>query len=184
MSHTEMTAIPGHRGATRASYDENNPRTLVKQIVDRYPEAALPEVQRRVKKAIGATANGDASDYLDSFIDWTTANAFASLTNTDRPKDRPARATKKTSHAKPAAQKIAEQAELAATVSSMKQGIKDAWRLEMPAPNGKPLGDCVGMEGAQFTGYFKAVFAGVGPNQKLREVKTGADLAKLQTWKD
>lgn len=181
-THTHADHTPGRKGATRASFDDHNPRELVMRIWEDAGrptgQHALPKLQERVRKAL----DNRESDFLDAFIDHTTANCFAAILRDEKTANPP----KKRSAPPPLAERIVTQAgqalEAATMLSRAKKAAVNDWLLEQVAPNGKALGDCTGMEGSQFIGFYKAIFSGVGAAQKLRDVKTGDDIAAAITF--
>lgn len=178
----------GRRGATRAAYDPYNPLLLVKKLWDQYPQADKAEIQRRVRTALAKKPQEAA----DAFIDYATANCIERIVAGEGNKRSPTKpdssatiVTTKSLRRPPKSlpEKIAHQAELASQAEQMLNAAKNAWRLEQAAPNGKSIGDCTGLELSQFSGFYKVLAHGVGPKERLRDVKNGDDVAKAQTWK-
>lgn len=179
MIEMQTSDTPGRRGATRAAYDANNPLLLVKKIWDEHPTADLAEIKQRVHKSLARRPQ----EMLDAFIDYAVANCVARIVASEsvhdvkvhrRLFDAPVTPTLIDRHA--------SQIELAKVAATMRANQKNAWLLEMPAPNGKALGDCTGTELSQFTGFYKTLAAGIGASDRLRDVKTGDDVAAARTW--
>lgn len=174
--------VHGHRGATRVSYREHNPRVLVARIMAEYPQAGVEEICRRVRKALA----GRDSDFQDAFNDYATTNHFNIIQQDETTRHAKKKQTRARQTPPPLAVRIATQAaaalEAAAMLNRAKHAAVNDWLLEQVAPNGKPLGDCTGTELSQFSGYYRELAKGVGPQQKLREVKTGDDVAAARTF--
>lgn len=179
-SHTDYT--PGRKGATRASYDPENPMLLVRKLWVENKTADLEEIQRLVRRALGVSKDRAVS----AFVNYATANLVERIKSGERDetpiKPRPKSTLSPRDKEARKAAAIALQAKAAAEAATIYNAVKDAWYLEQVAPNGKAIGDCTGCECSQFSGYYKAIGNGVGPDQKVRDVKSGTDIKNAQTW--
>jgi hypothetical protein len=188
-TQTEIDHIPGRRGATRAAYDPENPMILVRDIWLKRPTADVDEIQRLVRRELKITVKHPARP----FIDYAVANLVERIKASERitaPKPREVRAelTPEARREVRKAATIAAQAEAAAQAKILCEAYNDAkreeWRLELVAPNGKPIGDCTGFEASQFSGFWKTIGAGVAADQRIRDIKTGQDVKNAQSWSD
>ena len=182
MLHSHSDYTPGRKGATRASYDADNPMLLVRKLWVENKTADLEEIQRLVRRALGVSKDPAVA----AFVDYATANLVERLKAGERD-ELPVRPKPKlvvTAREKEVrkAATIVAQAEAAVEAATLYNAVKDAWYLEQVAPNGKAIGDCTGLECSQFSGYYKAIGNGVGPDQKVRDAKSGTDVKNAQTW--
>jgi hypothetical protein len=176
--------VPGHRGATRASWRDNNPRVLIARIMAEHPQAGVEEICRRVRKAL---AGADRA-FQEAFNDYCTVNHYNVIKREEdearglrrpRPGLRVVTSTEATvTSAKRRGDQAAASEAAIREVAPIIESIKKIVLMDLATPFGK-LGDCTGAQGRKLTGWMKNAFRGVSDKQKLRDVKTEADLHKL-----
>lgn len=154
------------RGATRASWQDHNPRELVKRIMEKYPNDTPPQIRARVHTALQTKRD---AKYLEAFIDYTIDNALAALnTNPDN--------TTRDDRRK---QDEKYREEVARRAKKIKDQIINIVFMEFMTPFGKPLGQCTGEEGRALTDWFSRFFDGIADDQRLCDHRTEEDLRRI-----
>jgi len=124
----------GTIGAKRQSWRGNNPRDLLKSVLDENPGADRPAIFALFRERL--REDNEAEEYVDTIIEYWLANNYYSLVGPQRSVQTITRVRAVTQSAEEIRTRVAKK-------------IKDSANivlLEMMMPNGKPLRDCTGKE--------------------------------------
>jgi hypothetical protein len=168
---------PARKGATSARREELDPINLVKKIMDKFPQAGVDEICRKVRSALA----GPDARYQDAFNNYATRNHFNLLHKDELSGSKRIRVSTAaptavaTTSAKVIEQRAAAKTAAVARTAPIIKNITNIVLMNLPTPFGKPLGDLNECEGRKLSGWQATVFNGVG-KRKLRDVKSEADL--------
>jgi hypothetical protein len=164
MSHIDL----GTTGAKRATWSEN-PRKLLKDIIDDNPNSSEAEWRRLFK---AAARNED--DQIDAVLDYFLDNTIRSLMPRKAP-ERTAAAAARVKEARERAVYVKERVE-----SRVREAAKIVL-LELTMPNGKKLGECTGADCKRFDGWFHRLAKVVPVNKRVDE--TLSEKRLQQIWR-
>jgi hypothetical protein len=155
-----MTKIDlGNSGAKRATWDEN-PRKLLKSIIDDNPNAGEAEWWKLFK----ATA---AYDQVEAILNWWLHNNVRSLTQ--RSERTPPQAA-------------AAAAQLGGKLDDrVHDEAEKIVLLVLGMPNGKPLSECTGADCKRFGGWFGRLVEVVPENERVGDVLSEGRLQEIWT---
>ena len=156
----------GTTGAKRVSWEHYNPRELLLELVQNYPNADEATIARHLRDRV----LGDESEYLMSILLYYVRNNMRSL--------QPGRPSP--------AERAARHAEAITAVDAVKQQVREHIKreakillLDMIQANGKPLRQCTGAECTRFGGWLAAIAEKVGAKQIVGDVLTEQDVRRL-----
>lgn len=170
-----MTFIDtGVRGATGQSWRADNPRDLLKRVIDEHPGADRPALFRLFVEKL---KDEDDSGYMETIIEYWFTNNYHSLVVAR-------------SGADPAERRSAAAAErerwIAGTTEKLREKIAEEAAivlLDMTMPNGKTLAECTGQECADLSrrlgSWLHKVARRVKPDETVGAVLTENDLRAL-----
>ena len=164
-----MTKIDlGNSGAKRATWDEN-PRKLLKSIIDDNPNAGDMEWRRLFVEEMENDRDQRGAVYT-YYLD----NNIRSLTPRKAP-ERAAAAAVRVKSARERAVHIKEQ------VESHVREAAEIVLLELVTPNGKKLGECTGADCKRFGGWYMRIAKVVPTNERVDE--TLSEKRLQQIWR-
>ena len=158
-----MTMIdPGTYGAKRQSWKKENPRDLLKQILDENPRASEEKIMRLFESAV---RNNEI--YFEAILEYWFANNYRSLV-----------------HKLPTVhENIAKKSAATKRANSAKKMVLSAVTkivlLDMILPNGKHLRDATGADCTKAGGWFTRIASVVKPSQRVGEILSENEIQKL-----
>jgi hypothetical protein len=149
MTHVDM----GTTGAKRQSWEKDNPRELLRRLIEKHPQYSRDRALSEFKKLLDGRQT-----YIETIVEYWFSNNYASLV--DREND-PVQRIKR----------IGEQ------TAALREGLNKAVEtrvkivlLDMVMPNGKPLRGCTGKECGEFARTIGAWLARVSKQIRPTDV--------------
>jgi hypothetical protein len=161
MTHMDL----GTTGAKRQSWEKDNPRELLRRLIERHPENSRKRHLAEFKKLI---ANRES--YWNTIVEYWFSNNYSSLIDPPDQEERQSRALEK-------------QAELQTRLEQEIEARVKIALLDMVMPNGKALRECTGKECRHFSSKIGAwllrVAKQIKPTDRVGDVLTEKQLRKL-----
>lgn len=160
----------GTYGAKVQSWKKENPRDLLKQLIEENPSMDKPALLSALREELLAE---DHIGYLYAVIEYWFSNNYHSLVE--------ARAAPKSRVSQKAA-KVARQAKVAAIKEKVQERIHEEAKiilLDMILPTGKALRDSTGDDCARAGGWFARIAEQVNPDQTVGAVMSEDQLRDL-----
>lgn len=156
-----MTHIDtGTLGAKVQSWRKDNPRNLLKRMIEESPKKSKDKLLREFNDYVRSPAG---MEYLDAIIEYWFSNNWHSLA--EKPDIKGAAA--------------AREARTAQFKSTIKTRAVEMVFLDFNMPNGKALRDCTGAECKRAGGWFAKIAAKIKPAEKVGNVLSEQDLRNL-----
>lgn len=151
----------GTLGAKVQSWRKDNPRSLLKRMMEESPRASKEKILREFSDYVRSEAG---VDYLDTIIEYWFSNNWHSLA--EKPESL-----------------LARIAERKTKTESLKETIKkravQMVLLDLTMPNGKALRYCTGRDCAKAGGWFTRIAKKIGAAGVVGKVLSEADVKSL-----
>jgi len=161
---TTAQSIPGFQGASRQSWKDNNPRPLLRTVMD---TARDPHDREAVREAFKELRTEEMREVMEDY--WFDLNYYRLVADYPRPGE-----SKKDVQKRKADEAKGFEDKIEAAVEAKAKRLL----LDLEMPNGKRLRDCTCEECRRMGGWLMALAKKGLPKQRIGDVVSEADVRK------